>query len=63
MDGTLDRAQACPKGHKGNCQDCDTKCQRGERQRRVREIMRYSAPRMLLRHPVMTLEYLAKKFR
>ena len=30
---------------------------------RIKAIMRYAAPRMLVRHPLMTLEYLRKKVR
>lgn len=63
VDATLERAQNCPNDHDGNCQDCDIKCQRGEAQERIKRIMRYSAPRMLFRHPLMTFEYLRKKLR
>jgi hypothetical protein len=61
VDATLARTEACPFGHEGNCQDCNVHCQRGEAQERIREMMRYSAPRMALRHPLMTAEYLRKK--
>lgn len=61
VEATFGRVAACPHGHDGNCQDCETHCQRGEARSRIREIMRYSAPRMALRHPLMTLDYLRKK--
>lgn len=61
IEHTLDRAASCPHGHTGNCQDCRTRCQRGEAQRRIKEIMRYAASRMTFRHPLMTLDYLRKK--
>lgn len=61
IDATLERAAACPYGHETNCEDCRVHCQRGEAQARIREIMRYSAPRMAVRHPLMTMEYLRKK--
>lgn len=63
VDATIARVEACPFGHEGNCQDCTVHCQRGEAQQRIREIMAYSAPRMLLRHPAMTARYLAKKLK
>ena len=63
IDRTLERTASCPYGHEGNCQDCDIHCQRGEAQLRIKEIMRYAAPRMTLRHPLMTMEYLRKKRR
>ena len=30
---------------------------------RIRAIMRYAAPRMMVHHPIMALEYLRKKLR
>ncbi|MDO4501664.1 MAG: nitrous oxide-stimulated promoter family protein [Coriobacteriia bacterium] len=60
---THDRAASCPNGHQGNCQDCSIKCNRGDQQQRIKAIMAYAAPRMLVRHPLMTLEYLGKKMR
>lgn len=63
IESTLARTLACPNGHDGNCQDCSIKCQRGEAQDRIRTIMAYAAPRMAVRHPLMTFEYLHKKLR
>lgn len=61
VDTTLSRTASCPYGHVGNCQDCLLHCQRGEAQAQIQEIMRYAAPRMAFRHPLMALEYLRKK--
>ena len=61
VDATLARTVACPFGHELNCQDCEIHCQHGDAQARIKEIMAYAAPRMLLRHPLMTAEYLRKK--
>lgn len=63
VESTMDRVSVCPFGHAGNCEDCSVKCQRGGDQKRIKEIMKYAAPRMFLRHPLMSLEYLRKKFR
>lgn len=63
IEQTLVRVSSCPHGHEGNCQDCETHCQRGEAQARIKAIMKYAAPRMALRHPIMTIEYLRKKSR
>ena len=60
---THERTKNCPYGHAHNCQDCTTKCNRGQQQQRVKAMMRYAAPRMLLRHPLMTMDYLSKKLR
>ena len=61
VEATFNRADACPYDHAHNCQDCTTKCQRGENQERIKQIMRYAAPRMIYRHPLMTFEYLRKR--
>ena len=63
IEGTLARALACPHGHEHNCEDCETHCQRGEAQQNIKVIMRHAAPRMLVRHPVMTFGYLWKKLK
>ncbi|WP_350454473.1 nitrous oxide-stimulated promoter family protein [Slackia heliotrinireducens] len=63
VEATARRAEACPFGHEGNCQDCPVHCQRGEDQVRVKRMMRYAAPRMALLHPLMTWEYLHKRRR
>lgn len=63
IEDTLERALACPHGHKHNCEDCETHCQRGEAQQNIKVIMRYAAPRMVVRHPVMTFGYLRKKLK
>ena len=63
VETTLQRTIVCPYGHVGNCQDCTLHCQRGDAQRRIKEMMRYAAPRMAVRHPLMTAEYLRKKLR
>ena len=63
IEFTLERTAACPYGHVGNCQNCDIHCQQGEARERIREIMRFAAPRMTFLHPLMTAEYLRKKIR
>ena len=56
------RAASCPYGHEGNCQDCKHTVS-AAMLTRIRAIMRYAAPRMMVRHPIMVLEYLRKKLR
>ncbi len=63
IEATLERAAACPYGHESNCEDCRTHCQRGEAQQEIKRIMRYAAPRMVVRHPLMTATYLKRKLR
>ena len=58
---TQGRSLLRPHDHEGNCQDCATPCQRGEAQQQIKAIVRYAAPRMMFRHPLMALDYLRKK--
>ncbi len=63
IEDTLERTARCPYGHAHNCEDCETHCQRGDARRDIKRIMAYAAPRMAIRHPMMTLAYLRKKLR
>ena len=54
-----DRLVRCPfEADKPTCLNCAVHCYRGDMHERVRAVMRYSGPRMLLRHPVLTLLHL-----
>ena len=54
-----DRLVRCPFGvDKPTCLNCTVHCYRGDLRERVRVVMRYAGPRMLLRHPVLTLLHL-----
>lgn len=57
------RTEKCPNNHEGNCKDCVIHCYNGEMRDRVKAMMAYAAPRMLVHHPVMTARYLRKKFK
>lgn len=37
---------------------CKVHCYRNEKREQIRQVMRYAGPRMLLRHPLMTLRHL-----
>lgn len=53
------RLDACPFGdEKPTCAACPVHCYAPARRERVREVMRYSGPRMLLRHPVLGVAHL-----
>lgn len=43
---------------KPTCANCPVHCYRPDMRERVREVMRYSGPRMLLRHPVLAIAHL-----
>ena len=53
------RLEKCPFAEeKPTCVKCPVHCYEAEMRERVRQVMRYSGPRMLLRHPVLALRHL-----
>lgn len=66
------RLSRCPFGeNKSTCRQCSIHCYKPEMKERMREVMRYAGPRMLLYHPVAALchlwqeyvhQYLTKRF-
>jgi len=53
------RLEKCRYGaDKPTCANCETHCYRPEMRERVRQVMRYSGPRMLRRHPVLAVAHL-----
>jgi hypothetical protein len=55
-DYTQDRVGKCPFAEdKPTCVNCTVHCFRPEKRERIREVMRYSGPRMPWRHPVLTI--------
>ncbi len=58
------RVLRCPYGKgKPACSKCPIHCYRKERREQVRRVMRYSGPRMLLRHPLLGILHLADGLR
>jgi Nitrous oxide-stimulated promoter len=54
------RLEKCRYGaKKPTCANCETHCYKPAMRERVREVMRYSGPRMLRRHPVLAVAHLA----
>lgn len=52
----------CPFGNeKPTCLECSIHCFRKEQKEKIREIMRYSGPRMLTRHPYFAIMHLLDK--
>ena len=52
------RLQKCPYGEdKPTCANCPVHCYKPARKTQAREIMRYAGPRMLLRHPILTIAH------
>ena len=58
IDYAHQRVDHCPSGNgKGSCRRCPIHCYRPDMRSLMRQVMRYSGPRMLLRHPWATLRH------
>lgn len=59
MDYARKRLAACPFGaDKPTCANCQIHCYGPRQREQVREVMRFSGPRMLWQHPVLALAHL-----
>jgi len=53
------RLDKCPYGEKKtSCRSCKTHCYRNPEKSKIKEIMRFSGPRMLIYHPLNFLKHL-----
>lgn len=56
------RLDRCPFGEqKSSCKGCSIHCYKPEMRERMRQVMRFSGPRMLLYHPWIALRHLLQK--
>jgi predicted amidophosphoribosyltransferase len=59
QDYANQRLERCPyQEGKTTCARCPVHCYKPEMRQRIREVMRYAGPRMLLRHPWMAVMHL-----
>ena len=54
------RLDECPyrKESPSACKGCPTPCYDEEMRQRIRQVMRYSGPRMMFTHPIMTIGHM-----
>ena len=58
------RIEKCPFGtDKPVCNTCPVHCYLPERQKRIKEVMRYAGPRMLRTHPLLAIRHLLRSKR
>lgn len=58
LDYAMKRLDCCPFGaEKPTCARCPIHCYKPSMRERIREVMRYSGPRMLARHPILALRH------
>jgi len=56
LDYAKVRLRKCPYGEeKPTCANCPVHCYKPAQKAQAREIMRYAGPRMLLRHPLLSI--------
>ena len=54
-----DRSDKCPfMDNKTFCNNCKVHCYKPEMRDRIRQVMRFSGPRMIFHHPVMAMQHL-----
>jgi predicted amidophosphoribosyltransferase len=63
FDYVKKRLEKCPlKDNKPKCSKCHVHCYKPDIREKIKAVMRYSGPRMLYRHPILTVRhYLTKK--
>lgn len=55
----LSRSERCPfMEHKTFCSQCPVHCYKPDMREKIRQVMRFSGPRMLLVHPVLALQHM-----
>jgi hypothetical protein len=55
----LNRLDQCRYGKdKGFCNKCSTHCYNKANQKKIRKVMAFSGPRMILYHPIMAIKHL-----
>ena len=59
QDYTARRTDKCPFTEtKSFCSNCRVHCYKADMRAKIREVMRFSGPRMIFYHPVMALHHL-----
>lgn len=62
LEYSLKKLSLCPFAlEKSKCSECRVHCYAPEMREKIREVMKYAGPRMLLHHPVQSLRHLTGK--
>jgi len=55
----VDRLDRCPSGaDKSTCADCTVHCYKSAMRLRIKRVMGYAGPRMILKHPILAIYHL-----
>ncbi len=58
------RVERCPfKEEKPFCSSCTVHCYKPAMKEKIRDVMRFSGPRMMLYHPIVAIKHLLQKGR
>jgi len=61
LDYANERLNKCPYGEKkGACSKCKIHCYKPQMRKQITDVMRYSGPRMLTKHPLLAIDHLLK---
>lgn len=61
LDYSWKRLEHCPFGDKKDtCKRCPIHCYKPQMREKMREVMRFSGPRMLLYHPIAAIRHLLR---
>ena len=64
LDYALQRLDRCKFGQdKPTCKQCPVHCYRKDMQERIRTVMRWAGPRIMLYHPVAAVRHLWREMR
>ena len=64
LDYAMLRLDHCRFGEaKPTCDSCPVHCYKPDMREQIRQVMRYSGPRMILYHPVMAIKHVVRKLR
>ena len=60
----IKRINRCPlKERKTTCAQCSVHCYTSVMREKIRNVMRYSGPRMMYKHPILTLFHLSDRLK
>ena len=61
LDYAKERLNKCPYGeNKGACSKCKIHCYKPDMRKHITEVMRFSGPKMVTKHPLLAVNHLLK---
>jgi len=61
LDYANERLNKCPYGeNKGACSKCKIHCYKPDMRKQITDVMRYSGPKMVTKHPLLAIDHLLK---